>query len=178
MQHKHTLTQIHTLQYLYTPIPTHTNTQPLATNVLPVQDVHWVFLSIFSNRPHLTAVLKEGWTWRVWSEVWHWRAERRWSTSRKWCLDWWWRRGQRQLWCWWRGAEETPLQSWARGRRWGEACQTPGAGILSGAGPAAGAGDTGCTADVHSAGVEERWEISLKAPAFVHWWYYRGWTPL
>lgn len=56
-----------------------------------------------------------------------------------------------------------------------------------GAGPAAGAGESGCTAgaggagpaaDACSAGIEERWEIAWGAVEFVRRWCYRGRAPL
>lgn len=163
---------------IYTPPYPHT---PTCNRLLLVSSLYKMYTGIHL----LTAVLKEGWMWKVWGEVWHWEVERRWSrrkrstmrrsTSRRRRLDW--QRGQRQLWCWWRGAAEAPPGLW------GKACRTPRTGVLTGAGPAAGAGETGCTAgaggaDAHSAGREERWEIVSKAAEFVHRWYYMRWVPL
>lgn len=83
---------------IYTPPYPHT---PTRKRLLLVSLLYKMYTGIHL----LTAVLKEGWMWRVWGEVWHWEAERRWSrrkrsttrrsTSRRQRFDW--RRGQWQL---------------------------------------------------------------------------------
>lgn len=86
----------------------HTNTHTTVF-IHPPYPHHFLLVSLqykmYTGIHILTAVLKEGWMWRVWGEDWHWEAEWRWSrkkrsrmrrsTSRRQRFDWWWR--QRQL---------------------------------------------------------------------------------
>lgn len=81
----------------YTHYSIYTPHRPIHNCLLLVYSLYKMYTSIHL----LTAVLKEGWMWRIWGEVWHWEAERRWSrrkrsttrssTRRRQCLDW--RRG-------------------------------------------------------------------------------------